>query len=93
MSFEFEWNEANKDKSRIKHGISTVEAESTFNNIVQLLEDTKHSEKEPRYILVGKSKQDRFLFISFTKRDGKIRIISARRMHEKEIEKYEKTTI
>ena len=93
MSYEFEWDKANKDKSRIKHGISTEEAESTFDDIIQLLKDTKHSEKETRFILIGTSNKKRKLFISFTRRGDKIRIISARRMHKKEIDTYEEKDI
>ena len=93
MGLEFEWDEANKNKSRIKHDISIKEAESAFNNIVQLFEDTKHSKKEARFILISTSNKGRKLFISFTKRGSKIRIISARRMHKKEILYYEKTNL
>ena len=88
--YDFDWDKANKNKSRIKHNISTQEAESVFENIKRLLIDTKHSRTEKRYILIGVSNKKRWLFVSFTIRESKIRIISARRMHKKEIETYEK---
>lgn len=88
---EFEWDEGNRDKNRLKHGVTTEEAESVFadpNSIV--IPDEKHSEVEERSAIVGKSKERRKLFVIFTWRKGKLRIISVRRMHKKEVERYDK---
>lgn len=80
---EFDWDEGNLDKSRRKHGVTPEEAESVFL-------DEKSLIIEERFIIVGKSNEDRNLFIVFTLRKEKVRIISARRMHKKEVEKYGK---
>ncbi len=90
-TLDFEWDKGNLDKSRRKHGITTEEAESVFlddNAIV--LPDEKHSLVEKRFVVIGKSNVPRYLFISFCVRKKKVRIISVRRMHRKEVEKYEK---
>ncbi|MBI3558802.1 BrnT family toxin [Candidatus Gottesmanbacteria bacterium] len=79
---EFDWDEGNLDKSRRKQGVVPEEAESVFL-------DEKSLIVEERFIIVGKSSENRNLFIVFTVRKEKIRIISARRMHKKEVEKYE----
>lgn len=86
---EFDWDEGNLDKSRRKHDITPEESESVFlddNSIV--IPDEPHSETEARFVIVGKSDKNRNLFVIFTIRVGKIRIISARRMHKKEVTKY-----
>lgn len=87
----FEWDEGNSDKSRRKHGITPEEAESVFIDEHSLIiPDEPHSKTEDRFVIVGKSDKNRNLFIVFTTRRGKIRIISARGMHKKEVEKYGK---
>jgi uncharacterized DUF497 family protein len=89
---EFDWDAGNEQKNWIKHNVSAKEAEEPFFTDEQLiLEDIRHSTKhEERYILIGKSKQDRMLFIVYTLRKKKIRIISARDADRKEVLLYEK---
>lgn len=85
----FDWDRGNLDKSRRKHGVTPDEAESVFiDDHSLIIPDERHSSKENRFIIVGKSKKIRNLFIVFTTRKEKIRIISARGMHKKEGEKY-----
>lgn len=87
----FEWDTGNLDKSRRKHGVTPAEAENVFFNEEALITpDKKHSKAEERFIILGKSDKNRDLFIIFTLRKGKVRIISARRMHRREVEKYGK---
>lgn len=89
--FEFEWDAGNLDKSYEKHGITPKEAEEVFvSEELYVLKDIKHSQKEERFIALGKSLSGRNLFVVFTIRKNKIRIISARKMHKKEADKYEK---
>jgi len=58
--------------------------------------DPTHSQGEDRFIGIGKTTQGRSVFIAFTLRthsdDALIRPISARYMHQKEVEHYEKET-
>ncbi len=87
---EFEWDKGNLDKSYQKHGVTPKEAEEVFLDEESfVIPDVKHSQKEPRYILLGKTFEKKKLFIVFTIRKEKIRIISCRQMHKKEVEKYE----
>jgi len=89
----FDWGAGNERKSQDKHGVSKFEAEEIFFNTPNLfLDDTKHSEDEPRFHLYGKTDRGRLLHISFTMREGKARVISARDMHKKERIHYEKNT-
>lgn len=89
---EFEWDSGNEQKNWITHRVSAEEAEEPFFSEERLvLEDERHStEHEARYIVIGKSKQERMLFIVYTIRKEKIRIISARDADKKEVLFYEK---
>ena len=51
--------------------------------------NSAHSEKEPRYYVLGHTIAGRRLFIAFTVREEKIRVISARDMSKKERKIYE----
>ena len=87
----FEWDKWNLDKSYIKHGILPKEAEEIFIDSESIvLPDVEHSQKEERFIIIGKTLSKSNLFIVFTFRGQKVRIISARKMHKKEVERYEK---
>ena len=88
---EFEWDEGNEEKNWLKHKVSAKEAEDIFYDRKRLLlEDIRHSEKELRFILIGETKQGKMLFIVFTVRDKKIRVVSCRDANRKEENLYEK---
>jgi len=89
----FEWDKGNIDKSYQKHGIKPNEAEEALlDEQAVILKDIKHSNKEKRYALIGKTIVNKTLFIIFTLRNKKIRIISARLANKKERSNYVKTT-
>lgn len=86
---EFEWDKGNAGKNR-KHGVEDSEAEEPFfDERKLLLRDLAHSTIEERFILLGKTKKERLLFVAFTRRGGMIRIISARDMRRDERPLYE----
>jgi uncharacterized DUF497 family protein len=85
----FEWDEANVEKNWCAHRVSPNEAEQVFFNKPLLTgDDTKHSQKEKRYYVLGQTDQGRLLFIAFTVRQPNIRVISARDMSRKEGKMY-----
>lgn len=87
----FKWNEGNIDKSYQKHGVTSREAEEVFTDERQLvLEDIKHSEAEKRFTILGKNIKGNILFVAFTVRGVKVRIVSARKANIKERRLYEK---
>ena len=87
----FEWDEGNIDKNWIKHRVSNSECEEIFFNIPLLLsDDKKHSQHEKRYYVLGQTNANRWLFVSFTIRENKIRVISARDVNRKEARIYAK---
>lgn len=86
----FDWDENNREKNWEKHGVLASECEEAFFNLPLLLQsDPSHSQKEPRYYVLGHTIADRRLFIAFTVRQNKIRVISARDMSRKERSIYE----
>jgi uncharacterized DUF497 family protein len=87
----FEWDSGNIYKNFDKHGISWQEIEEIFFNEPLLIQkDIKHSQNEERCFVLGKTDSGIKLFVAFTKRDKKIRAISARKMTKKEKAIYEK---
>ena len=88
----FDWDEGNGRKSSEKHAVSQAEAEQIFfNDPLLIVEDVRHSVREPRLHALGRTNAGRPLHITFTLRwDGRlIRVISARTMHRKERVGYE----
>lgn len=89
----FEWDQGNIDKSYQKHGITTKDAEEVFlDKGIQIKRDFKHHETEERFIAIGKNLKAKDLFVVFTMRYSKIRIISARTANKKERRMYEEKT-
>jgi uncharacterized DUF497 family protein len=81
----FEWDEGNLTKNWDRHQVSTTECEEVFlNEPLLLADDIKHSAGEARYYALGRTNGGRPLFIAFTVRGRRIRVISARAMSEKE---------
>lgn len=90
--YQFEWDRGNIGKNK-KHDVEDEQAEQSFLDEDKVIfKDKLHSAKEDRYILIGKTKKGRILYIVFTKRGNKIRIISARNINKKEVYLYEETT-
>jgi uncharacterized DUF497 family protein len=86
----FLWDEGNSQKNFIKHQVTRLECEEIFFNFPLIVsDDVKHSRVEKRYYVLGNSKSERYLFISFTIRNNLIRVISARSMNRKERKIYE----
>jgi len=95
MSYDvagFEWDNGNWPKCG-KHGVSQSEIEALFREGCDVYPDAAHSQAEERMLAIGKVGK-RFLLVAFTlrEREGETRIrpISARYMHRKEIDHYER---
>jgi len=85
----FDWDESNHEKNWLKHGVQATEAEeSFFDREKRLAHDhlhtTEFTEFEARYILLGKTRSARLLFVVFTLRGDRVRVISARDCTPKE---------
>ncbi len=84
----FDWNSGNINKNWQKHKVKPAECEDVFFNDPIIEYDRGHSQKEERYFAYGKTTPGRLIFIAFTVRDDKIRVISARNMNRKERRDY-----
>jgi uncharacterized DUF497 family protein len=85
----FDWDDANWRKSELKHGVAVAEAEEVLLNEPMCQVDTRHSDREQRYVALGRTNEGRGLFVSFTVRRGRARVISARPMSRRERTLYE----
>ncbi len=88
----FDWDSGNLQKCQ-KHGLSVAEIEGFLLSDPRTAPDLKHSDREDRLMAVGRDSRGRAVFVVFTIRirNGKrlIRPLSARYMHQAEIEGYE----
>jgi uncharacterized DUF497 family protein len=77
---EFEWDPKKSDLNRKKHGISFHDAATVFSDPLAItFPDPDHSQSEHRLLTFGHSKGNFLLVVVHTDRNGKTRIISARR--------------
>jgi uncharacterized DUF497 family protein len=85
----FQWDLGNLDKNWEKHKVSNKECEEVFfNKPLIISHDPAHSLEEKRWFALGKTNDNRPLFVVFTLRNNLIRVISARDMNKKERKKY-----
>jgi uncharacterized DUF497 family protein len=86
----FEWDEQKAEANLAKHGVSFEEAKTVFEDMFNIeFFDPDHSIEEERFLIVGESRSKRLLIVSYTDRQGRIRIISARPVTGKERRDYE----
>lgn len=86
----FEWDKHNSEKIKTKHYVTPVECEQVFFNLPVIASaDEKHSETENRFYVLGQTDSGRTLFLVFTLRKDKLRVISARDMNKKERRVYQ----
>ena len=86
----FQWDDGNRDKILGKHGLELNECEEVFQDVErQFFPDVRHSAKEERYVVVGKTRSGKILFVAFTVRGSLFRVISARPINRREIKLYE----
>lgn len=75
---EFEWDLSKELESLRKHNVSFLEAVDSFLDPDGFqLTDVKHSQVEPRFYWVGRSRGGRTLTTRFTRRGDVIRIIGS----------------
>jgi uncharacterized DUF497 family protein len=88
----FDWDAGNRAKCQ-KHGVTIAEIEALFSESLLIVPDATHSKSESRIRALGKISAGRMIFLVFTirlKGGRRVRPISARYMHAKEVASYEK---
>lgn len=87
----FEWDSGNRGKNERRHGVTDSECEEVFfDPCKRILRDTLHSSGEERHLLIGATQVQRVLFVVFTMRANRIRVISARDLNRRERHLYGK---
>lgn len=90
MAARFEWNSGKAQKNLRKHGVSFQEASTVFEDpLAIVLDDSVHSVREERYLLIGRSRRGRVLVVAHTERGRSVRLISARPATRREKRDYE----
>lgn len=83
MTLKFEWDVEKDLKNQKKHGVSFETASYVFDDEYYIeMYDFEQSMEEDRYIAIGMV--NKVLFVVFTERKDKIRLISARPANESE---------
>ena len=89
----FDWDAGNLAKCT-RHGLSREAVESVFKGVFLQIDDSEHSAVETRFQAIGRTGDGRLAFVAFTFRSRQartlVRPISARYMHRKEIDRYER---
>lgn len=89
----FVWDQGNQSKNWLKHHVTSTEAEEPFFDPMRKeFADPVHSKLETRHIIIGQTNKRRLLYVAYTLRANKIRVISARDTNNKERSLYEKAT-
>lgn len=83
----FEFDLAQSDSNRAKHGIDFVQAQVLWSDPM-LLEIPAKTEDEPRYLVIGLI-DDKHWSAVMTYRGASIRLISVRRARKEEVALYE----
>lgn len=90
----FDWDEGNRKKCQ-KHGMSIFEIQTLLLRSPIVIDDIEHSSQEVRLKAIDRLPDGRGAMVVFTlrSREGRrlARPISARYMHDKEIDRYEQT--
>jgi len=84
-SKSFDWDKGNINKNWDKHRVHHLECEEIFFNEPIITKVEKGGvPQEERVSALGVTNESRFLFVVFTIRRGKIRVVSARDTNKKE---------
>ena len=90
QAVDFEWDPEKDARNQAKHGVDFAEARTIFGDPFELATpDPDHSVGEYRFLSTGLSESNHLLVVSYTEREERIRIISARYASPREREVYE----
>jgi uncharacterized DUF497 family protein len=89
MKLEFEWDNAKAKANFQRHGVSFDLAATVFRDpfAIERLDDRERHGEE-RFVIIGVVEGKVLLFVAYTERQERIRIISARRATQYEQDDY-----
>lgn len=89
----FEWAWGNTTHLWERHQVRPFEAEEAITDLHAIVEpDELHSQEEKRFAVIGKTRKHRLLFLVFTIRTKRIRVLHARTAKREEVQLYEEKT-
>ncbi len=85
MGLEFEWDKAKAKANFRRHGVSFDLAKAVFSDpfAIERLDDREEYGEE-RFVIIGAANGNALLFVAYSEREERIRIISARRATQNE---------
>ncbi len=84
MALDFEWDDAKARANYRAHGVDFLDAAAVFDDPFRTeWLDEREDYGEERFCTIGEAR-GKLLFVAYTLRDDRIRIISARRASRKE---------
>jgi hypothetical protein len=89
IKLDFEWNDGKAAANLQAHGVSFELAKTVFRDpfAVERLDD-RGDYGEERFVVIGIAEGSIVLFVAYSEREGRIRIISARRATQREQDDY-----
>ena len=87
----FEWDDAKASINETKHNVTFEQATEVFSDIyARIVLDTRHSNIEERFNIIGLDLHSRTLFVCYCERNNgsTIRLISARKATKNEARQY-----
>ena len=89
MKLEFEWHDAKAAANLQAHGVSFALATTVFKDpfAIEFLDD-RADYGEKRFVTIGMADGQVLLFVAYTERAERVRIISARRATKHEQDQY-----
>ena len=88
-SLRFDWHDAKARNNERLHGVSFDLAKTVFKDVFAVEQiDDREDYGEERFIVIGMAEGNVLLFVAYTEREDRIRIISARRATQHEQEDY-----
>ena len=89
MELEFEWHAAKAEANLQSHGVSFELAKTVFKDVFAIERiDDRRDYGEQRFVIIGMAEGNVLLFVAYTEREQRIRIISARRATQLEQDDY-----
>lgn len=85
----FDWDNANIDHI-IRHNIIPLEVEDALIDPRRIGTSPRKLSEEKRWAVLGSTSEGRILFVVFTRREGMIRVVTARDATEQEKRRYRK---
>jgi uncharacterized DUF497 family protein len=89
MKLEFEWHNPKAAANLQAHGVTFDQAKAVFKDAfaIERLDD-REDYGEKRFVIIGMAEGEVVLYVAYTEREERIRIISARRATQYEQDDY-----